>query len=417
MILRPSQRIYTLAESPIEINWASSLARGLVSAFVPTGAAGAGAQRDIARGATLTYVNPHLLTAVADPLTGLATQASGSSVYGYLPTTDVLGALPASQHYSLSFWASDTALRNTYGYVVIAWNGSACITINPYDAYSEGGWRAWYAGGNDMFTHSLNDGIMHLFTLVVTGATSRLLYIDGIHATTFTTSRSPGSGWQTQIGKWSGGGSSFIGKVGPITFWDRPLSTDEAWQIYDPATRWELYQPLRRLWAAKSTGTIPPPSAPSDLTATATASDTIALAWTDNSADETGFRIERSLDGASWGVLDTAAADATSYDDDTCDANTRYYYRVCAYNAGGDSDYTDTADAKTPPDAATQHEKPLVLVAGQVEQSDGRYVALADGVPEPDTVAGIAWLYVDQDDGDLKVKFGDGHTATLAADS
>ena len=47
----------------------------------------------------------------------------------------------------------------------------------------------------------------------------------------------------------------------------------------------------------------------------------------------------------------------------------------------------------------------------------GRYLALEDGVPEPDTVAGVAWLYVDEADGDLKVKFGDGHVATVAGDT
>ncbi len=42
---------------------------------------------------------------------------------------------------------------------------------------------------------------------------------------------------------------------------------------------------------------------------------------------------------------------------------------------------------------------------------------LADGVSAPATVSGTAFIYVDQADGDLKVKFGDGFTAVLAADS
>ncbi len=48
--------------------------------------------------------------------------------------------------------------------------------------------------------------------------------------------------------------------------------------------------------------------------------------------------------------------------------------------------------------------------------SDG-VLALADGITAPDTSAGFAQIYVDTADGDLKVKFGDGHTATLATDS
>lgn len=42
---------------------------------------------------------------------------------------------------------------------------------------------------------------------------------------------------------------------------------------------------------------------------------------------------------------------------------------------------------------------------------------LTDGKAAPATEAGYAILYVDSADGDLKVKFGDGHVATIAADS
>lgn len=40
-----------------------------------------------------------------------------------------------------------------------------------------------------------------------------------------------------------------------------------------------------------------------------------------------------------------------------------------------------------------------------------------DGVTAPSTIAGYAQLYVDAADGDLKVKFGDGFTAVVQADS
>jgi hypothetical protein len=43
--------------------------------------------------------------------------------------------------------------------------------------------------------------------------------------------------------------------------------------------------------------------------------------------------------------------------------------------------------------------------------------AVKDGVGAPSTASGIAWIYVDSADGDLKVKFGDGVIKTLATDS
>ena len=42
---------------------------------------------------------------------------------------------------------------------------------------------------------------------------------------------------------------------------------------------------------------------------------------------------------------------------------------------------------------------------------------LTDGVAAPAAVTGKALLYVDNADGDLKVKFSDGHVAVIAADS
>ncbi len=42
---------------------------------------------------------------------------------------------------------------------------------------------------------------------------------------------------------------------------------------------------------------------------------------------------------------------------------------------------------------------------------------LTDGVTEPATVSGTAFIYVDIDGGDLKVKFGDGFISVIGADS
>src|SRR5690606_41608904 len=58
----------------------------------------------------------------------------------------------------------------------------------------------------------------------------------------------------------------------------------------------------------------------------------IDLSWTDNSSDETNFRIERSPDGTSgWTEIATAAANATSYQNTGLTCGTPYYYRVRAY--------------------------------------------------------------------------------------
>jgi hypothetical protein len=94
------------------------------------------------------------------------------------------------------------------------------------------------------------------------------------------------------------------------------------------------------------------PSA-TDVTAVATL-DTIALSWTDVT-DETGYRVERSLDGASdWIELATTGQGVTTYVNGTLSPGTTYYYRIVATNAGGDSPPSNVAAAttETPPSNA-----------------------------------------------------------------
>lgn len=95
------------------------------------------------------------------------------------------------------------------------------------------------------------------------------------------------------------------------------------------------------------------PTAPSDLVATAAGTDEIDLVWVDNASNETGFELERSLDGSTgWTQIATPAADAESYTDTGLDQDTEYFYRIRAVNAEGNSAYSatasDTTDALAP---------------------------------------------------------------------
>jgi hypothetical protein len=71
------------------------------------------------------------------------------------------------------------------------------------------------------------------------------------------------------------------------------------------------------------------PTVPTVLSATATSSSQINLTWTDNSNNETGFKIERKMgSGGTYLSLATAAANTISYNDTGLTASTAYYYRI-----------------------------------------------------------------------------------------
>ncbi len=99
---------------------------------------------------------------------------------------------------------------------------------------------------------------------------------------------------------------------------------------------------------ATATTPVPPPAAPTALTAKTGNSSSVLLNWLDNSSDETGFVVERSLSPSTgYTTLATTGTDAVSFADGTAAASTQYYYRVRAVNAGGSSANTNTVSITT----------------------------------------------------------------------
>jgi titin len=78
--------------------------------------------------------------------------------------------------------------------------------------------------------------------------------------------------------------------------------------------------------------------------------------WTDI-AGESGYRVERSADGASgWTTAASLPENATSTTDTGLAATTTYYYRVIATTKGGDASVSDVISTTTlldPPAAPT----------------------------------------------------------------
>jgi titin len=92
-----------------------------------------------------------------------------------------------------------------------------------------------------------------------------------------------------------------------------------------------------------------PPAAPSNLTASAVSAAQINLSWMENSLNEDGFSIERSLYGTTFTVIGATGPNVTTFAATGLAKNTRYYFRVRAFNELGSSAYSNTANVRTKP--------------------------------------------------------------------
>ena len=83
----------------------------------------------------------------------------------------------------------------------------------------------------------------------------------------------------------------------------------------------------------------PAPSTPTPLTFPTVTTTQIVVSWT-NVVNESGYKIDRSTDGTNWTLsIASLGADVTTFSDTGRTAGSRYWYRVYAYNTGGNSGY------------------------------------------------------------------------------
>lgn len=130
------------------------------------------------------------------------------------------------------------------------------------------------------------------------------------------------------------------------------------------------------------------PMAPSNLTAQSETSSEAELQWTDNSTNESGFKIERRSNGQNYTVVGTVDADVMNFRDLELKNGEEYFYRVYAYNSTGKSlTYTNEASI-TPKGIPVVETFSVTSITGVSAVSGGEVI---DNSGAPIIEYGVVW--------------------------
>ncbi|MBI4359755.1 MAG: hypothetical protein HY564_01505 [Candidatus Jacksonbacteria bacterium] len=189
----------------------------------------------------------------------------------------------------------------------------------------------------------------------------------------------------------------FVQNITIYMYYDQTLITDAGYsedsitpKYYDTSTgSWENYSNVikdvdnnhfiiktNHFSAGGATGG-DVPNTPTGLAAAAADSKTVSLSWTDNSNNETGFKIYRG-----GTLVTTTAANAVSYTDTGRSASTTYSYYIKATNGSGDSSSSSTVSVTTPASASSGGMLIIVPQSGGGGSSDSSSLS----APAPSTV-------------------------------
>ena len=185
---------------------------------------------------------------------------------------------------------------------------------------------------------------------VVYNVNSIQLFVNGVSVGTTSLSFSSVSSTATVSRVGASGGSNAFNSPSSSTNYGGLMDDIEI--LNEPLNAAGITALMSQTYTAATTAVLPAiPAAPSAIAAVAQSTSSVKLTFNDNSSNETGFEIYRSVGSAnSFRLLTTIGANSTSsvtYIDNGLFANTNYFYHVRAIGVGGNSSYTSDANAVT----------------------------------------------------------------------
>ena len=167
-----------------------------------------------------------------------------------------------------------------------------------------------------------------------------------------------GSEYQCTVAGWCSSGSALHYEPGSGLNWQ------DAWKVTSGSSTADCTDTGNEVVVVK-------PSAPQTINVVAgSGMASINVSWSDTSDSETGFKIERKVNGSAWAAISELTANATLYADSNVATGSTYQYRVAAFNRSGVSAFITSSELALQA-AQTLPSAPLQLMAAFNANEDG----------------------------------------------
>ncbi len=261
--------------------------------------------------------------------------------------------------------------------------------------------KVGYAVGDGTILKTTDGGDSWTEKIAAAGIVEKVLFVDDLHGWAVGTDEGVAKGIS---------GNGYIDLYGGDSKVWQTTDGGETWSDDNLPEGWWLlnlfFTDLNSGWAVgdggyvlKYTDSFPLPAPPTVLQARAISNTEIALSWIDNSSNENGFHVYRSNEvSGAYKFLVSVGTDVSSYADTGLTNGTTYWYRVCSYNAVGNSALTQDTFATAGVVNNRALNRPVVASSGR-SNSDVSNPALAvdgsRGTRWSSDWYDNQWIYVD----------------------
>jgi hypothetical protein len=132
-------------------------------------------------------------------------------------------------------------------------------------------------------------------------------------------------------------------------------------------------------YLALTTSTYGGSTSPNNLSVNVISDSEIDLTWNDRSADELGFRVLRSEDGATFAGVADLPANTQTYKDKGLKAKTRYWYKVTGFQPNTSGTISATTPAAANPNPEPPSDQPLIVDGKSGQNYSGLHLAVPSG--------------------------------------